>query len=95
VLKVHLYWDAEEREGKSVCVVGGSVMVLMGMVMMFSGVPWLGSVPNGTGTANAVRGARREINNLKSNIFIKGMGDDMKVVQQIREDRLLGVLEGE
>jgi hypothetical protein len=36
-------------------------------------LPWLGSVPDWTGTANAAIGARRAIENLKNNIFIKGV----------------------
>ena len=34
------------------------------------GLPWLASVPDGTGTASTARGA---IENLKNNIFVRGV----------------------
>jgi hypothetical protein len=74
------------EEGKSLCVIGGRGMVWVwaGMVTVFSDWPWLASVPDGTGTANAARGARRAIENLKNSI---SSGGDMMVAQGIREDR--------
>jgi hypothetical protein len=66
-----LYWDAEE--GKLVCVVDGRGMLWPGVVMRFCDLPWLRSGPVRTGTANAARGARRAIENLKNNIFVKGV----------------------
>jgi hypothetical protein len=63
------------EEGKSLCVICGRGMVWVwaGVVTMFSGWPLLTSVSDGTGTANAARGARKAIENLKNNIFVKGV----------------------